>query len=108
MNMANNQTEIIILVAGPIALNDIGWKFLLVLIIPTAIYWFLIYFLFPETRQQSLEDINEAFGEKVAVHYHGATEAEEQEYHKAIQQEETRRISLVQEQHVTPGKEVKA
>jgi len=54
------------------------------LIIPTAIYWFLVYFLFPETRQRSLEDINEAFGEKVAVHYHGATEDEEREYLKVI------------------------
>lgn len=76
--------QIIILVAGPIALTSIGWKFLLVMIVPTAIYWFLIYFLFPETRQKSLEDINEAFGDVTVVHYQGATVDEEREYSKAV------------------------
>lgn len=85
--------QIIILVAGPIALAKISWKFLLVMIIPTAIYWFLIYFLFPETRQKSLEDINEAFGDVTVVHYKDATAAEEQEYYKAIDKE-ARRTSL--------------
>jgi len=79
--------QIIILVAGPIALTEIGWKFLLVMLVPTGIYWFLIYFLFPETRQKSLEDINEAFGEVTIVHYAGASAAEEQEYHKALEAE---------------------
>jgi len=95
--------QIIILVAGPIALTKIGWKFLLVMVIPTGIYWFLIFFLFPETRQKSLEDINEAFGEVTVVHYAGATEAEEQEYHKAIEAEhamEVRRASLVETEKV--------
>ncbi|KAK5091056.1 hypothetical protein LTR05_001236 [Lithohypha guttulata] len=76
--------QIIILVAGPIALAEIGWKFLLVLVVPTALYWFLVYFLFPETRQKSLEDINEAFGEVTVVHYQGVTDAEKQEYHDAV------------------------
>lgn len=76
--------QIIILVAGPVGLTQIGWKFLLVLIIPTTIYWFLIYFLFPETRQKSLEDINEAFGDITVVHYHGTSEAEEQEITEAV------------------------
>lgn len=88
--------QIIILVAGPIALAKIGWKFLLVMIVPTTLYFFLIYFLFPETRQKSLEDINEAFGEVTVVHYAGATAAEEQEYHKAIDGE-IRRVSLTSE-----------
>lgn len=95
--------QIIILVAGPIALTEIGWKFLLVMVIPTGIYFFLVYFFFPETRQKSLEDINEAFGEVTVVHYAGATAAEEQEYHKAIEaenNEEVRRSSLVETEKV--------
>lgn len=98
--------QIIILVAGPIALTNIKWKFLLVLIIPTSVYWFLIYFLFPETRQRSLEDINEAFGEKVAVHYFHRTDAEEQEMQKAIEHiEQKRRVSVVPEDvHVVEPK----
>lgn len=76
--------QIIILVAGPIGLTNIGWKFLLVMVVPTGIYWFLVFFLFPETRQKSLEDINEAFGEVTVVHYAGATAEEEQEYYEVI------------------------
>jgi MFS family permease len=80
--------QIIILVAGPIALNNIGWKFFLVLICPTAVYIPVIYFFSPETRQRSLEDINAQFGETVAVHYFNATEEEEKEYARAIEIEE--------------------
>ena len=79
--------QIIILVAGPIALTNISWKFLLVLIVPSTVYWFLIYFLFPETKQKSLEDINEAFGDVTVVHYHGRTDVEEMEYNKALEAE---------------------
>lgn len=77
--------SIIVLMGGPVALEKIGWKFFLVLIIPTTFYWFAIYFLLPETGKRSLEDISESFGEKVAVHYHGATKAEEQEYMDAME-----------------------
>ena len=36
------------LVAAPVALNSIGWRFYLVLIIPSGVYIACIYFLFPE------------------------------------------------------------
>jgi MFS family permease len=76
--------DIIVLVAGPIALDKIKWKFFLVFIIPTAIEWLCVFFFFPETKQRSLEDINAAFGENVAVHYYGATTEEQEEYLRAI------------------------
>lgn len=46
--------DIILLVAGPIALNNIGWKFFLVLIIPTAFHILFVYFMCPETKGRSL------------------------------------------------------
>ena len=76
--------DIIVLVAGPIALDKIKWKFFLVFIIPTFIELLCVFFFFPETKQRSLEDINAAFGEEVAVHYYGATTEELEEYLKAI------------------------
>jgi MFS family permease len=82
--------SIILLVAGPIALDQIKWKFFLVLIIPTALHWLNVYFFFPETKQRSLEDINLAFGEQVAVKYYGATAEEEEQYAHAIEEEEKR------------------
>ncbi|KAH8807242.1 arabinose-proton symporter [Xylogone sp. PMI_703] len=73
---------LVVLVAGPIALNNISWRFYLVLIIPPAIEWVCIYLWFPETKQRSLEDIAEAFGDKVAVHYYHATLEEQVAYVK--------------------------
>jgi MFS family permease len=80
--------SIILLVAGPIALDQISWKFFLVLIIPTALHFLNVYFFFPETKQRSLEDINLAFGEAVAVKYYGAGEEDEKIYAKAQEEED--------------------
>ncbi|KAL2877258.1 hypothetical protein SGCOL_007414 [Colletotrichum sp. CLE4] len=71
--------SLIMLMVAPIALEKITWRFFLVLIVPTACYLLIVYFFFPETSKKSLEDISEAFGEKVAVHYSHATQAEEEE-----------------------------
>lgn len=60
-------------------------------IIPTAVLLLCVYFFFPETKQRSLEDINAAFGEKVAVHYYNATTEEEEEYIKATNLKELAR-----------------
>jgi hypothetical protein len=76
--------DIIILVAGPIAFDKISWKFFFVLICPTALHIIFVYFLCPETKGRSLEDINEQFGERVAIHYFGATEKEREEIEQAI------------------------
>lgn len=46
--------DIILLVAGPIALDNIRWKFFLVLIIPTALHIIFVYFCLPETKGRSL------------------------------------------------------
>jgi Sugar (and other) transporter len=80
--------DIILLVAGPIALNNIQWKFFFVLIVPTAFHIVFVYFMCPETKGRSLEDINAQFGEQVAIHYYGATEAEKQELEAAAARDE--------------------
>ncbi|KAK1509059.1 hypothetical protein CABS01_08289 [Colletotrichum abscissum] len=79
--------SLVMLMVAPIALEKITWRFFLVLIVPTACYLLVIFLYFPETSKKSLEDINEAFGEKVAVHYTHATRAEEEEYRKAADHE---------------------
>ena len=79
---------VVVLVAGPIALDVIKWKFFLVLILPTSLHWVNVYLLFPETKNRSLEDINLAFGEKVAVRYYGAGSEEEEIYAKALAEAE--------------------
>lgn len=66
------------LVAAPVALNKIGWRFYLVLIIPSSVYIVIIYFLFPETKGRTLEEIGDLFGDDshVASHWYGASEEE--------------------------------
>ncbi|ETI28370.1 hypothetical protein G647_00819 [Cladophialophora carrionii CBS 160.54] len=66
------------LVAAPVALNKIGWKFYLVLIIPSAVYIVIMYFLFPETKGRTLEEIGHVFGDDmhVAHNWYEATEEE--------------------------------
>lgn len=80
--------DIIILVAGPIALNNIGWKFFLVLIVPTFFHILFVYFMCPETKGRSLEDINTQFGEAVAIRFYGATEEEKRELEEAAERDE--------------------
>lgn len=45
------------LVAAPVALNVIGWKFFLVIIVPSFFYIIIQYFFFPETKGRTLEEI---------------------------------------------------
>lgn len=67
------------LVGAPVALNSVGWKFYLVLIIPSGFYLVLMYFLFPETKERTLEEIGALFGDDhVASQWYSAT-AEERE-----------------------------
>lgn len=80
--------DIILLVAGPIALDKIGWKFFFVLIVPTAINILFVYFFCPETKNRSLEDINALFGEQVAIRFYGASEEERAELEKAALEDE--------------------
>lgn len=56
---------------------SIGWKFYLVLICPSFVYIWIIYFLFPETKGRTLEEIGALFGDtNVANRWYGLTEEE--------------------------------
>ncbi|OQV04609.1 hypothetical protein CLAIMM_09464 [Cladophialophora immunda] len=66
------------LVAAPVALNKIGWRFYLVLIVPSAVYIVIIYLFFPETKGRTLEEIGHVFGDDmhVATQWYDASEEE--------------------------------
>jgi hypothetical protein len=81
---------IVLLIAGPTALNNITWRFFIVLIIPTAVQFLIIFFFAPETMQRSLEDIGAEFGDKVAVHYYHATLEDEKQYDQALEEDMAR------------------
>lgn len=79
--------DIILLVAGPIALDKIQWKFFFVCIVPTFFNILFVYFFCPETKNRSLEDINALFGEQVAIRFYGASEEEQAELERAAMED---------------------
>ncbi|KAM3086982.1 hypothetical protein ACMFMG_001092 [Clarireedia jacksonii] len=48
-----------------VALNNIGWKFYMILVTVTVVTTIIIVFYFPETSGLTLEEINIKFGDKV-------------------------------------------
>lgn len=79
------------LVGAPVALNSIGWRFYLVLIVPSVCYILIQYFLFPETKGRTLEEIGDLFGDdlRVASHWYTAS-PEEREKISQLALEETK------------------
>ncbi|KAK5135835.1 hypothetical protein LTR08_004483 [Meristemomyces frigidus] len=68
------------LVGAPVALNSIGWKFYLVLICPSICYIIAMWFLFPETKGRTLEEIGTLFGdEHIASHWYGISDEEKEQ-----------------------------
>ncbi|OAA60346.1 General substrate transporter [Niveomyces insectorum RCEF 264] len=55
---------IIYLQVGPTAFNTIGWKFYLVFLIALFCFIVPLFFYFPETKGQSLEEISRLFGDE--------------------------------------------
>ncbi|OQV10573.1 hypothetical protein CLAIMM_14550 [Cladophialophora immunda] len=50
---------------NPTAMEHVGWKYYILFDLLLAILVALVYFLFPETRRKSLEEIAEVFGDQV-------------------------------------------
>jgi MFS family permease len=59
-------TTIIFVQTAPMGFANIGWRFYLIFIVCCCVSAFILYFYFPETKQKSLEEIGEAFGDEIA------------------------------------------
>jgi hypothetical protein len=51
-----------------VAFRNIGWKMYMVWFSCNVVSFFLVLFYFPETANKTLEEVNELFGDSVAVH----------------------------------------
>ncbi|KAL4926600.1 general substrate transporter [Aspergillus undulatus] len=79
----------ITLCVAPIAMDEIGWKFYLVLICPSAIFIVLLYLYLPETKGRTLEEIGALFGDtNIANTWYGLTEEKKNEIWEQAMREE--------------------
>ncbi|KAI9808853.1 MAG: hypothetical protein M1827_007176 [Pycnora praestabilis] len=78
---------------APVSFSSIGWKFYLVFICLDCVTFSVVWIFFPETKGLSLEEINELFGDPVAVHL---TDADKQQAED---------LELKIHQFTVPGKE---
>jgi MFS family permease len=58
-------------VVNPVALSSIGWKHYIVFCCILAVLFVTIWFLFPETKNRSLEEIAEIFDGTTQMQGHG-------------------------------------
>lgn len=54
---------LILLQTAPIGFQNVGWKYYLVIVCCSFVYFWIIYFFFPETANKTLEEIGIAFGD---------------------------------------------
>lgn len=59
---------IVLLQTAPIGIQNVGWRYYLVIICWCIVFVPLVYFFWPETARLSLEEIAGKFGDDVAVH----------------------------------------
>lgn len=72
-------STIILLQTAPIGIDQVGWKYYLVIIVWCIVFIPIVYFFFPETARLSLEEISARFGDDVAVHINDIPEAQRKE-----------------------------
>lgn len=93
---------IILLVAAPIAMDHIHWRFLLINISCTVVFILCLYYFYPETAKLSIEDINALFGDRVVLRFEATTNKEMDVYQQEIETEiHTREEKEVAELRVT-------
>jgi cbb3-type cytochrome oxidase subunit 3 len=69
---------------GATAISNIGYKYFIIFACLTLVSVAVIYFMYPETKGKSLEELAELFGDPVVVHLTDATEEEKLEMDREI------------------------
>ncbi|ORX99796.1 MFS sugar transporter [Clohesyomyces aquaticus] len=72
---------------GATAIANIGYKYFVIFACLTVVSIIVIYFMYPETKGRSLEELAELFGDPVVVHLTDATEEQKQKIDQEIKNE---------------------
>ncbi|KAF2016671.1 general substrate transporter [Aaosphaeria arxii CBS 175.79] len=72
---------------GATAIANIGYKYFVIFACLTVVSIAVIYFMYPETKGKSLEELAELFGDPVVVHLTNATDEEKQKMDMQIKNE---------------------
>lgn len=75
---------IILLQTAPIGINNVGWKYYLVIICWLIVFIPAVYFYWPETAGLSLEEVSARFGDDVAVHINDLPEDERKQLDEVL------------------------
>jgi hypothetical protein len=62
-----NAITIMLVQVTPIAIEKIAWRFFVIFVVCDAIFITVVYFVYPETVNRTLEEIAALFGDEVAV-----------------------------------------
>jgi hypothetical protein len=93
-------STLILLQTAPIGINNVGWKYYLVIIVWCIVFIPIVYLYFPETAKLSLEEISARFGDDVAVHLTDASKAQRKELDDFLAKIDVVHIDAVRSDHV--------
>lgn len=94
-------STIILLQTAPIGMNNVGWKYYLVIIVWCIVFIPIVYFYFPETAKLSLEEIGARFGDDVAVHVTDASESQRKELDEFLAKIDVVHMEALREENVS-------
>ncbi|KAH8810647.1 MFS transporter [Xylogone sp. PMI_703] len=62
-----NAMGVLMTQTAPLAIDAITWRYFIIWLILDCVYVVIVYYFYPETKNKSLEEMAELFGDKVAV-----------------------------------------
>ena len=79
---------IILLQTAPIGINNVGWKYYLVIICWLIVFIPAVYYFWPETAGLSLEEVSARFGDDVAVHINDLPDQERKQLDELLKEKD--------------------
>lgn len=86
--------SLIYTMCAPVAFTTIGWKYYIIFIVLPLIGAAIMYFLYPETKGLTLEEIGKKFGDDVAVDLSAMSEEERRQLDMRLASDEPEKVTV--------------